>query len=294
MRLIHQLSHDGIVHISTYNHGAAYILTGCQDRSIRLWNAQTGRLIKRYEGHSYEVLGITVSPDNSFLGSVGGDKGVFYWDVTTGSIIRRFQGHTGTVNTCDFSFDGNLLFSGDFDSSVRIWDIKSQQRQAVQVIDDAKDSISCLIVSGNEFITGSVDGHVRSYDVRTGKMFEDYFEDPVTSIHLLKDSRTMTVSTLNSTIRLMDRERGEMLQRFEGHLAKNYRSRSDLSHDESHVVSGDEDGLVWAWEVETGKRDPIKSFEAHSKHITWLECHPKQPNRLITASADGTSKIWGP
>ncbi|CAH7682074.1 hypothetical protein BY996DRAFT_6562044 [Phakopsora pachyrhizi] len=54
--------------------------------SIRLHNAQTGRPIK-----SYMVLGIAVSPDSTFLGSVGGDRVVFYWDVTTCSIIRRFQ-----------------------------------------------------------------------------------------------------------------------------------------------------------------------------------------------------------
>jgi mitogen-activated protein kinase organizer 1 len=133
-------------------------------------------------------------------------------------------------------------------------------------------------VSGSEFITGSVDGYVRSYDIRMGQLVEDYFEgnslflsvnkldqlltfiylflftlseDPVTSIHLLKDSKTMAVSTLNSTIRLMDRERGEMLQKFTGHRASSYRSHISMSYDEAHVFAGDEDGLLWAWDLES-------------------------------------------
>jgi len=290
-RLQCEFEQKGIVHVARYNHGGQYVLTGGQDRTIRLWNAQSGKFVKDYTGHGYEILGIAVSPNNSFLGSVGGDRSVFYWDVSTGAILRRFSGHTGVINACAFNFDGNLLISGSFDASVRVWDIKSQQRHPIQIFQDAKDSITCIIVSGNEFITGSVDGYVRSYDVRMGQLMEDYFEDPVTSIHLLKDCKTMTVATLNSTIRLMDRERGEMLQKFTGHRGLNYRSQASMSYDEAQVLAGDEDGLLWAWDLESGKKNQAMSFDAHQKHITWVECHPKA-NCLITAAADGFTRLW--
>ena len=61
----------------------------------------------------------------------------------------------------------------------------------------------------------------------------------------------MTVATLNSTIRLMDRERGEMLQKFTGHRGLNYRSQASMSYDEAQVLAGDEDGLLWAWDLES-------------------------------------------
>jgi WD40 repeat protein len=70
----------------------------------------------------------------------------------------------------------DLELIGSFDASVRVWDIKSQQRHPIQIFQDAKDSITSIIVSGSEFITGSVDGYVRSYDIRMGQMMEDYFE----------------------------------------------------------------------------------------------------------------------
>ncbi|KNZ43994.1 hypothetical protein VP01_962g4 [Puccinia sorghi] len=318
-------SGKGIVHVARYNHGGQYVLTGGQDRTIRLWNAQSGKFVKDYTGHGYEILGIAVSPNNSFIGSVGGDRSVFYWDVSTGAILRRFSGHTGVVNACSFNFDGNLLISGSFDASVRVWDIKSQQRHPIQIFQDAKDSITCIILSGNEFITGSVDGYVRSYD--SGGFFIKksstvlillyiYIyvnKDPVTSIHLLKDCKTMTVATLNSTIRLMDRERGEMLQKFTGHRGLNYRSQTSMSYDEAQVLAGDEDGLLWAWDLESvsqisfpllsrlkgshqllliqGKKNRAMSFDAHKKHVTWVECHPKS-NCLITAAADGFIRLW--
>ena len=62
-RTLHQTlsSHKGPVHIARYSKGAAkYVLTGGQDRSVRLWNPDTGTEIKVYTGHGYEVLSIAV------------------------------------------------------------------------------------------------------------------------------------------------------------------------------------------------------------------------------------------
>jgi WD40 repeat protein len=54
-------AHRGPVHVATYSKGTAkYILSGGQDRSVRLWNASSGAEIKAFSGHGYEVLSISV------------------------------------------------------------------------------------------------------------------------------------------------------------------------------------------------------------------------------------------
>jgi mitogen-activated protein kinase organizer 1 len=54
-------NHIGPVHVARYAKGAAkYILTGGQDRTVRLWNPHLGTEIKVYKAHGYEVLSITV------------------------------------------------------------------------------------------------------------------------------------------------------------------------------------------------------------------------------------------
>jgi len=54
-------SHKGGVNIARYSKGTAkYILTGGQDRTIRLWNAHQGTEIKTFAAHGYEILSITV------------------------------------------------------------------------------------------------------------------------------------------------------------------------------------------------------------------------------------------
>ena len=51
---------------------------------------------------------------------------------------------------------------------------RSQNRTPIQSLEDAKDTIQALLVGSSEIIAGSVDGHVRTYDLRKGMMTSDY------------------------------------------------------------------------------------------------------------------------
>lgn len=63
--------------------------------------------------------------------------------------------------------------AGSFDSTVRIWDCKSQSTKPIQVFEEARDSVSSVLVAGHEIIAGSVDGRVRIYDLRMGMVYVD-------------------------------------------------------------------------------------------------------------------------
>jgi mitogen-activated protein kinase organizer 1 len=53
--------HKGPVHVARFAKGSAkYVLTGGQDRVVRLWNPKLGTVIKAYSAHGYEVLSISV------------------------------------------------------------------------------------------------------------------------------------------------------------------------------------------------------------------------------------------
>jgi mitogen-activated protein kinase organizer 1 len=56
---------------------------------------------------------------------------------------------------------------------VRLWDCKSQSTKPIQALEEARDSVSSVDISGYEIVTGAVDGRVRVYDLRMGKVFTD-------------------------------------------------------------------------------------------------------------------------
>lgn len=196
--------------------------------------------------------------------------------------MRRFahatEGHVGRVNCVAVGgADDSLVVSGGFDTTVRVWDTRSggggggSGARPVQVLDDAADAISSVVVRGAEIVAGSVDGRVRSYDVRVGKVTADVVGASVTSLCLTRDGKAMLVGSLDSRVRLMDRESGSCLRTYggdedkEGWRNADFRVQSVLGGGERFVVAGDEmtggadghnasdGGRIWAWDLMTGK-----------------------------------------
>ncbi|CAK7214249.1 hypothetical protein SBRCBS47491_002084 [Sporothrix bragantina] len=260
-----------------------------------------GRLIQTYAEHGYEVLSLACAADNARFVSSGGDRTVFLWDVTTAQTLRRFGGgHAagvgGRVNCVCFAGEGDsLVVSGGFDTAVRVWDTRSGGQGAgakpIQTFTDARDAITALAVRGPEILAASVDGRVRTYDVRTGRFTTDVITGTagVTSLSLTRDGRSVLVGALDSRLRLMDRENGTCLRTYSspeddpkrsGPVWRNeeLRVQSLLGGRERFVVAGDEmmgnsnssnstndgrppapskgatpDGRVWAWDLLTGR-----------------------------------------
>ncbi|KIK80421.1 hypothetical protein PAXRUDRAFT_238585 [Paxillus rubicundulus Ve08.2h10] len=287
-------NHRGPVHVVRYAKGSAkYILSGGQDRTVRLWNPDSGAEIKAFEAHGYEVLSISVSHDNAKFASAGGDRSVFVWDVATGVTNRRLAGHMSKVHTVEFNADASVLASGSYDATVRLWDLRSQSRVPIQILEEARDAVQTLHVDSTTIIAGSVDGYVRTYDLRKGELRADFVGHPVTSVVPSVDATTLLVATLDSHVRLFDTVTGKLLNKFTGHSHESYRARACFGHEDATVVCGDEDGRVWGWDlVDAAVLQPNPPPKVHNKVITWIEHHPSEAGEMITASADGTVKVW--
>ena len=83
--------------------GGQLLFTDCH---VRVWDAQTGKEVCRFEGHEHIPQRVIVSPDGRRALSGSSDGRVFLWDVLTGREVRRFElGRVG-VQSLAFSPDG--------------------------------------------------------------------------------------------------------------------------------------------------------------------------------------------
>ncbi|KAL1632603.1 hypothetical protein SLS56_003502 [Neofusicoccum ribis] len=301
-RQIAKLSgHNGPVHAVTYSAGLGqYILTGCSDRTIRLFNPARGgnSLVQTYEAHGYEVLDLAVAADNARFASVGGDKQVFLWDVASATTLRRFAGHSGRCNAVAFAAGGSVLVSGSFDATVKLWDLKSQSNKPLMTLSEAKDSISSVCVWGHEIFAGCVDGRVRMYDLRMGQVFVDVVGPSVTSITPTRDADSILTSTLDSTIRLMDKSNGKLLQSYKApeYVNTTYRIRSTLGLKDAVAIAGSEDGSILAWDVVQGTvLHHLRHGEpkgASKKDVVSAVAFCPKRNEFASAGGDGNVVVW--
>src|SRR5262245_34141866 len=94
------------------------ILSGANDRTVRLGDAATGKEVRRFERHTSYVVGVAFARDGKRALSGGKDLTVRLWDLETGKERRIFKGHTGYIQSVAFSPDGRRILSGANDRTV--------------------------------------------------------------------------------------------------------------------------------------------------------------------------------
>lgn len=313
-------AHAGAVHVARYNAGGRYLLTGGADQQIHLWNTRAdapdeldakGRsaCIQRYSAHSYEVLCLDIAPDNTRFASGGPDRAALVWDVSSGQVLRRFNAHTGRINDVRFAGandEGSVLWAAGSDTVCRAYDLRAGNAwRPIMEADEATDAILCLAMSTPTTLhTASVDGVLRTYDIRKGELRSDVIDEPITSLTPTKDGGALLVSTLDSTHRLLDMVDGSLLQTFRGHAQTQFRCHSTLTLNEALVLAGDEGGRVHAWDMLSGRSawqakpdysQSVRYRRAPDAPVTilWTERSPDANARqFVSAASCGTVHLW--
>lgn len=255
------------------------------------------------DGYTHPPSAIDMDDSSTTLISAS-DKTLIATDVLTRKLKRRFQGHTGRINSVACASGGSVLLSASYDGTVRIWDGRSFNSNPVQILSDATDSVSCVKVledrkSGNDLcgiVTSSIDGCVRSYDLRRGIVQADDFNNggtAITSFSCTSDFMCYAASCLNGSVHVMERSTGTLLNTcFGKHTSGRYSLECHITSDDQYIASGSEDGSVVFYDFASGKVGQI--LKGHMRPTCSLACHPNRNNSsvFISSSYDGSAIVW--
>ena len=98
------------------------LASGGYDNRIHLWDPETGKDLRIFEGHKSFVNSIAFSGDGKWLASGSQEHELFLWEVATGKVQRRFEGHTTPIYRIALSPDGKVLASGPLGATLPLWD----------------------------------------------------------------------------------------------------------------------------------------------------------------------------
>ncbi len=95
--------------------------SGFEDPTIRIWEAATGRLLVRLDGHSGWVGKLAFSKDGRRLISASTDQTIRFWDTGTWAESKVLRGHSDEVHAVAISEAAQLLASAGKDGNLMLW-----------------------------------------------------------------------------------------------------------------------------------------------------------------------------
>jgi WD40 repeat protein len=103
------------------------ILTGSEDGTARVWDAEKGHELRALKGHTHHVSSVAFSPDGKRILTGSRDTTAKVWDAETGQELLTLKGHTNAVTGVAFSPDGKRLFAWDQTGKLLVWSLADRK-----------------------------------------------------------------------------------------------------------------------------------------------------------------------
>ncbi|MEH1936650.1 MAG: WD40 repeat domain-containing protein [Nostoc sp.] len=93
------------------------------DKTIQIWDVDTGNIVHTLTGHSDYITSLAISSDGKNLVSASRDQTIKIWDLNTATLKKTLHGDSGCVNCIAISPDGQFITSGSNDKTINIWGV---------------------------------------------------------------------------------------------------------------------------------------------------------------------------
>ncbi|EGZ27772.1 hypothetical protein PHYSODRAFT_308854 [Phytophthora sojae] len=98
-----------------YDKQGKVVITGSDDRLVKIWSLRTGDLLFTLRGHVGNITDLAVNHSNTLLASSSDDKTVRVWELSTGAPIAVLVGHSSVVNAVRFHPKKNIIVTASDD-----------------------------------------------------------------------------------------------------------------------------------------------------------------------------------
>jgi WD40 repeat protein len=256
---------------------------------IKLWDVDSGHLLRVLPGHRGDVMSLVFSPGDQILASGSIDKTVRLWDVKSGEELAVFEGQTDEVFSVAISPDGRTLAAArGCNNTVALWDIPSRQPLAPLQGTAVMQSVA-FSPDGCLLATGDFAGLIRVWDTANWheKRSLRHEAGQISAVAFSPDGTRIAAGSDNKLIRLWSARTGRELATLQGH--EHVVQSIAFSPDGRTLASGGVGITCKLWNLVTFQE--VADLTGHKEPIFTVVFSP-DGNVLVTASRDRTVRFW--
>ena len=192
---------------------------------MKLWDVETGKLLRTFEANPNEVRAVTFSPDGTRVLTASDDTEaknyrekeavVRLLDVESGELLRTFNGHTEKIYSLAFSPDGARVLTGGSDKqSLTLWDANTGTLIRTFGSSDWVPLVPVAFSPDGSHVLSSNSTHtVKLWDATTGTLIRTFEGNSsgVTSVAFSPDGARVLSGSWDTTVRMWSVQTGELL-----------------------------------------------------------------------------------
>jgi WD40 repeat protein len=298
------------------------LASGGADRLVRIWDIETGRLLRSLRGHTHDIRAAVFTPDGQTLATGSEDRTIRLWNPKTGEPTKLlFTRYDHNVCSLSISPDGLMLARGSHNKDIKIWEITTGTELMTLLGKDQYDHHWTPVVAfspdGIHLASGSDIGKIKVWEVLPsgeekvlhnghwldiadddtteyrGYFVEDEggFQKPMSywigAITFTPDGRTLITGSRDCTIKFFEMPQVAEIRTLKGHGG--WVRSLVVSPDGKVLASASDDQTIKLWDVATGRA--FRTLKAHAGAVRGLAFSP-DGLRLASASWDRTVKLW--
>ncbi|MFL5242110.1 MAG: sigma-70 family RNA polymerase sigma factor [Gemmataceae bacterium] len=276
------ISPDGKT-LATGDHTAGWALN-----TIRLWDVETGKELRKIQGHKGGILTLAFSPNGKTLASGSADKSVQLWQVSTGDSVQPFTGNLGEVRFVSFAKDGAVLLNSD-GKAIRRWELASNKELPPLTGHDNDITTGALSPDGKVLATADAGGAIRLWDIATSKELRilTAHKKTVKSVAFSPDSKTLASGGDDQMVHVWDVDTGKTWPEPRKQLGPI--QALAFSPNRTTLASACLTSPIHFWEVSTGKE--LLQQPGHEDAVVALTFAPDGKS-VASASRDWSVRRW--
>jgi WD40 repeat protein len=280
--------HDGEVLCVDISPCGSQAVSGSKDKTLRLWDLQTGSCKATFQEHADTVDTVCFSPDGLHVLSGSADKTLRFYDLEAGSCQAVLKGHENFVKSAAISHDGRYAISASFDKTLRLWDLETARCRLVLTGHTSAVSSVRLSRDGRHAISGGFDKTLRYWDLANGVCLATMNTPSlVFSVSMHPNGRQAMSLDYRGNLSSWDISSGKCLATID--VQNGDSNVLSISPDGRHVITGGWPKPLCVWDMES--RQCISNLKAHHNAVNSV-CFSPDGNSIYTASADKTIKGW--